>query len=183
MVDQELENINQWFISNKLSIKIKKTKYSFFHKPSQKENTPLLLPKLTINNYEIQRTENQLSLGGGGLLDENLSWKEHIKIKQKQNNENKIAKNFGLLYKAKYYLSKRFLLVLYYSFIHTYINYGHIAWENNNRTIFKKIISLQKHATRIIHCKDRFAHAKELFRENKILNYCSLIFKLPCLYA
>ena len=65
MVDQELENINQWFISNKLSIKIKKTKYSFFHKPSQKENTPLLLPKLTINNYEIQRTENQLSFGGG----------------------------------------------------------------------------------------------------------------------
>ena len=60
VVNQELENINQWFISNKLSLNIyiyiyiKRTKYSFFHNPSQKENIPLLLPKLIINNNEIQ---------------------------------------------------------------------------------------------------------------------------------
>ena len=60
--------------------------------------------------------------GVGGLLDENLSYKEHIKY-----NENKIAKNLGLLYKAKHYLEKRSLLLLYYSFIHTYINYRNIA--------------------------------------------------------
>ena len=63
------------------------------------------------------------------LLDENLSWKEHIKY-----NENKIAKNLGLLFKAKHYLNKRSLLVLYYSFIHTYINYGNIAWRSTNIT-------------------------------------------------
>ena len=34
IVNQELENINQWFVSNKLSLNIEKTKYSFFHKPS-----------------------------------------------------------------------------------------------------------------------------------------------------
>ena len=33
IVNQELEN-NQWFVSNKLSLNIKITKYSFFHKPS-----------------------------------------------------------------------------------------------------------------------------------------------------
>ena len=60
----------------------------------------------------------------GILLDENLRWKEHIKY-----NENKIAKNLGLLYQAKHYLNKRSLLVLNYSFIHTYIDYGNIAWE------------------------------------------------------
>ena len=37
IVNQELKNINQWFVSNKLSRNIKKTKYSFFHKPSQKK--------------------------------------------------------------------------------------------------------------------------------------------------
>ena len=96
IVNQELKNINQWFISNKLSLNIEIAKYSFFHKPSQKENIPLLLPKLIINNYEIQRTESIKFLGV--LLDENLSWKEHIKY-----NENKIA---------KHYLKKRSLLVL-----------------------------------------------------------------------
>ena len=83
IVNQELENINQWFTSNELSLNIKKTKYSFFHKPSEKENIPLLSPKLIINNYEIQRTETIrvcFFLGGGRLLDENLSWKEHIVV-------------------------------------------------------------------------------------------------------
>ena len=128
IVNQELENINQWFFSNKLSLNNKKMKYSFLHKPSQKENIPLLLPKLMINNYEIQRT-GSIKFWGGGLLDENLSWKEHIKY-----NEHKIAKNLGLLYKAKHSLNKRSLLVLNYSFIHTYINSGNIAWGSTNRT-------------------------------------------------
>ena len=102
-------------------------------------------------------------------MGENLSWKEHIKY-----NENKTAKNLGLLYKAKHYLNKRSLLVLYYSFIHTYINYGNIAWGSTNRTNLKKINSLQKHAIWIIHCKDRFANARELFGESKILNVFQL---------
>ena len=33
---------------------------------------------------------------------------------------------------------------------------------------------MQKHAIRITHCKDRFSHAKELFRESKILNVFQL---------
>ena len=44
---------NQWFISNKLSSNVKITKYSFFHKPSKKDDIPLVLPKLNINNSEI----------------------------------------------------------------------------------------------------------------------------------
>ena len=57
IVSQELEDINEWCISNKLSLNIKKIKYSFFQKPSQIEDIPIFLRKVTINNYEIQRTE------------------------------------------------------------------------------------------------------------------------------
>ena len=104
----------------------------------------------------MQRTESIKFFGV--LLDENLSWKEHIKY-----NENKIAENLGLLYKAKHYLNKRSLLVLCYSFIHIYINYGNIVWGSTSRTNLKKFNSLQKHAIRIIHCKGRFSHTRELF--------------------
>ena len=31
-VNRELQNINEWFISNKLSLNVKKTKFSIFHK-------------------------------------------------------------------------------------------------------------------------------------------------------
>ena len=46
----------------------KKTKYSFFHKPSQKENIPFLLLNPTINNYEIQGAKSIKFFGV--LLDE-----------------------------------------------------------------------------------------------------------------
>ena len=37
----------------------------------------------------------------GFLLDDNLSWKEHMKYL-----ENKIAKNIGIMYRLKPYLDK-----------------------------------------------------------------------------
>ena len=49
----------------------KRQKNSFFHKPSQKENIPLLLRKLIINNYVIKQTQSiNFFFLRGGLLDE-----------------------------------------------------------------------------------------------------------------
>ena len=46
VVNNELVNIKDWFTANKLSLNVEKTKYSFFHKPSKKDNIPLCLPNL-----------------------------------------------------------------------------------------------------------------------------------------
>ena len=59
----QLERINQWFISNKLSLNASKTKHSFFHKPSKRDDIPILLPKLNINDSEIERSECLKFLG------------------------------------------------------------------------------------------------------------------------
>ena len=69
----QLERINQWFISNKLSLNVSKTKQSFFNKPNKRDDILLLLPKLNINNSEIERSECLKSLGV--ILDQNLCWK------------------------------------------------------------------------------------------------------------
>ena len=61
----------------------------------------------------------------GILLDENLSWKEHLKL-----TENKTVKNIWLIYKAKPYLNKDSFLVLYFS----YINYANLVWGSTHRT-------------------------------------------------
>ena len=53
VVNSELLNIKDWFTANKLSLDVEKAKHSFFHKPSKKDDIPLLLPKLIINKYEI----------------------------------------------------------------------------------------------------------------------------------
>ena len=99
------------------------------------------------------------------MLDKNLCWKEHIKYI-----ESKIAKNIGLLYKAKPYIDKHSLLSLYHSYINPYINYGNITWGSTARTNLKKIYSQQKHAIRIVYSKDRLTRTRELFKECKVLN-------------
>ena len=115
LVNQELQKINEWFEVNKLSLDAGKTKYSIFHKPSRKDD----LPRFLIKKHKVERVKSIKFLGV--LLDENLSWKDHIKYI-----ENKVAKNIGLLYRAKLFLDKFSLLTLYYSHIHTYLNYANL---------------------------------------------------------
>ena len=123
------------FTANKLPLNVEKTtKYSLFHKPSKKDDIPIRLPKLIINNYEIQREESIKFLGV--LLNQHLTWKEHIRL-----TENKIAKNIAILYKARPYLDKRALLCFYYSYIHSYLNYANTAWCSTNRTYLKNLQS------------------------------------------
>ena len=97
LVYQELQKISEWFEANKLSLNVEQTKYSLFHKPSRRYDLPLLLPKLLIKRHQVERVESIKFLGV--LLDECLSWKDHIKYI-----ENKVAKNIGLLNKAKLFL-------------------------------------------------------------------------------
>ena len=54
-------------------------------------NLPLSLPKVLINDKEIERVGSIKFLGA--LLDEHLLWKEHIRY-----TETKIAKNIGSIY-------------------------------------------------------------------------------------
>ena len=122
-----LSKITQWFLANKLSLNVRKTKYSFSHKTSKKHGMPLKLTRLQINKYNIERIPSIKFLGV--LLDENLSWKDHIKY-----TENKISKNIGILYKARDYLSKESLVSLYYACIHTYLDYVNLAWASTIRT-------------------------------------------------
>ena len=72
VVNKKLANIKDWFTVNKLSLNTEKTKYSFFHKASKKDDIRLRQPKLVISNYEIQGEESNM---------EHLAWKEHMKIK------------------------------------------------------------------------------------------------------
>ena len=54
-VNEELEKLGGWFTANRLSLNIKKTKYTFFHKNSVKNNIPLKIAELHISNKSIER--------------------------------------------------------------------------------------------------------------------------------
>ena len=54
-MNKELTHVSNWFNANKLSLNVKNTKFSFFHKSSKKDNIPLRLPNLNINWFTIER--------------------------------------------------------------------------------------------------------------------------------
>ena len=136
VVNSELENVCDWFNANKLSLNEKKSKYIFFHRHGKWDGIPLKLPHLFVNKKEINRASSIKFLGV--IFDENLNWNEHLNTI-----ENKVSKNIGIRYKAKEIINTKGLRSLYYSFIHTFLNYGKLYHgEVHIKQISKK--SLQK---------------------------------------
>ena len=113
-VNCELEKINLWFKANGSSLNVEKTNCTLFHRNSIKGKIPLKLPALQIGNKIIERTPFIKFLGV--ILDENLSWRDYIKTV-----ENKLAKNGGLLYRAKQFLDETSLETIYFSYIFIFI--------------------------------------------------------------
>ena len=122
-VNKEMSNISHRFNSNKLFLNAEKTKLTLFHKVRRRDSIPLVIPTLKINNTLIKRVDRIKFLRL--LFDENLAWKNHKNLI-----ENKISKSLGILHRAKFFLSQNSRKNVYFSFIHSYINYGSIAWGN-----------------------------------------------------
>ena len=70
------------------------------------------------------------------MVDEHLSWIDHINT----------LKKLGLLYKVKPFLNDKAMKSLYFSFSHSYLTYGNIAWRSTSMTKSKKFFSKQKQA-------------------------------------
>ena len=141
--NQELSQINDWFLPNKLSLNVEKTNICYFINLQIKKNISLKLPSLQLNGNIIER-ENSLKFLGV-ILDEHLTWKKHIQLI-----ENKVSKNVGALYKTSELINSKRLRSIYVFFIHSYINYANIAWASTNKTKLKKLLGKQKQAPRII---------------------------------
>ena len=82
-----------------------------FHKLQDRDNLPLQLPALKINDYKIKRSISIKFLEV--MVDEHLNWKDHINII-----ENKLSKKLRLLYKAKQFLNVK-SIEKYLFFIHS----------------------------------------------------------------
>ena len=112
-VNSELEKISQLFKSNKLSINIKKTKFTLFQK-SYFKNEILKFPALMIGNNNIERKSSIKYLGV--MLDEHLSWIDHVRTV-----ENKIVKNIDLLCHVSQFLDEDSVSTVYFLYIHSYL--------------------------------------------------------------
>ena len=162
-MNAELSHLNDWFCANKLSLNTDKTKYVLFHKAKSKDNLPLVLPDLFINDVKI-KSENSLKFLGV-MIDENLTWKTYVEL-----GENKISRSIGILFKASRSLNSKSLRSIYFALVHPYINYANIAWASTNKTYLNRILGKQKQATRIMSSDGISIPLRLLMKELNILN-------------
>ena len=164
IINQELEGIVSWLNANRLSLNIRKTKSILFNLTKDKKTINI---SLKILDEKIEQVEQIKFLGV--ILDENLTWKKHIQYINR-----KIAKNIGIISKARTILNKKTLLTLYYTFIYPYLNYCITSWGSANKTILDPLIKLQKKAVRLISNAPKLTHTKPLFFNTRVLTVNNL---------
>ena len=161
---QKLNNVLStsisWFDRNHLTLNMDKTTYMY------------IKPRADILAFQpppniINRTEETKFLGV--FFTQDLTWKNHInKV------INKIKPGIAKLYKLKNSLPTQALLQIYFSLIHSHLNYAILIWGNSHHTLMTKLLRLQKKAIRIIAHKPPRSSCRPLFQKFKILTVTSL---------
>ena len=158
-VNNELDNVYNWIISNKLTLNIDKTQYIIFHR---NKNIPVNLERLKIGSSVLKEVENTKFLGV--IVDRQLSWSSHI-----QNIVNKINKQCGILYLTRNYLNAKALKLIYYSLIYPFLSYCHTVWGAAGKTMLDRISIAQKKVIRTITYKSKYFHTNDLFKSLGLL--------------
>lgn len=159
VANQDLEALTEWFRSNKLSLNVGKTHYVLF------THNYIQIPEnqnITIGNEIIERKETVKFLGM--YIDSKLEWHDHIKYVK-----NKISSSLYAMRKVRHVLRTNHLLILYYSLIYPYIDYGITLWGTAHKTHVHKLFIMQKKAVRIIAGAKYNEHTDPLFKRLEIL--------------
>ena len=98
-------------------------------------------------------------------MDQHLSWIDQL------------SKNLSILYKAKPFLKAKAMKSLYFSYFHSYLTFGNIAWCSTLMPKLKKIFSKQKQAIKTISMTSldyKYLKSEEIMDRLGILNIYKL---------
>jgi hypothetical protein len=101
----------------------------------------------------------------GVIIDEELTWKNHISSVLKT-----VIKCTGLIAKLRHYANRNTFKLIHYALAYPYLTYGNLVWENTYPTRLQKIMNVQKKIVRLICFKSYSDHSEPLFLDLKILN-------------
>ena len=118
IMNTELQNLSNWFDSNKLTVNSSKSNFLII---PPKLNKPFPQTNVFLNNISIPQC---ISIKYLGLtIDMNLNFDFHI-----SNIAYKISRTVGIISKIRHYLPETALLKIYYAQIHSHLLYDLIIW-------------------------------------------------------
>ena len=171
--NSELCLVSEWFIRNRLTLNSSKTVTMLFSNRRHDVNP----------NYKIDISGNPIDFSYevkylGVILDENLSFKNHVNYVS-----GKIAKNIGVIYRMSFYVPASVLINMYYALIYPLLCYCNIVWGGAADTHLHKLVTLQKREVRAITNSDYLAHTEPLFSQTGILKLRDIHHYLCCVLA
>ena len=172
LINDNLVNISNWVVANKLSLNVDKTNFVVFHPPQKKSNYAI---SLFIEGKVIKQEKYIKYLGV--YIDSHLNWKYQIQYISK-----KIKRNIGILSKIRHFVTLSILTQLYYTLIYPFLTYAVMTWGNTYSTTLQPLTILQKKAIRIITFSKFDAHSTPLFYRLEILKFIDLIFTNNALF-
>ena len=151
----DLDNIQKWLISNKLTLNLTKTEYMLIGS-QQRLDKFLETPNILYGEHQIKRVREKTVLGL--IIDDQLKWNRHNDEQCK-----KISKSIALLRKAKDFASQEELVTIYNSLVLPHFNYCSTIWNDNNKSHIDKLWKLQKRAARVITSSDYTIRSSQVF--------------------
>ena len=79
------------------------------------------------------------------LIDDKINWKQHISFVC-----SRVARNSGIFFKLRHYLTPLQLRQIYFNLINPYISYAIVAWGSAFKSNLKKLQVKQNHIARTI---------------------------------
>lgn len=157
-LNSQLELVNTWMISNRLTINATKTNVLLF------SNRPLTLEPIFIANTELKYLDSCKFLGV--TLDTKLNFRVHIDYVI-----SKISKSCGVLYRIRKCLPLKSRIDFYYAFIYPFLIYCVTIWGGTYQSYLDPLFIIQKKVIRIIAEIGYNDHTSKYFRMYNLLKF------------
>ena len=111
----KMTKINEWFVTNKLSLSFDKSNFVIFRSKKKKLPNNPDIDIISFGNHTIQRTAYCKYIGV--TIDETLSWNQHVETILKA-----LQKYYGIFYNIRKFISVHTARSIYFSVIYPRIS-------------------------------------------------------------
>jgi len=164
-VNCEIQNIDNWLKSNKLSLNYNKTEYMIVTRKKVKCDF-----RINIGGHEISHKECIRYLGV--MLDDSLTWKQHIAHVSRT-----LSNDCWALSQIRKYSNSQMVKKVYFALLHPHIQYCITRWGCAAKSVLDPSIKRQKRKVRIMTFSHNKASSMLLFQKLNLLTLND-VFKL-----
>ena len=160
-----LNNLEDWFRCNKLTVSVPKCAWMIFH--GKNKQVPINIPSLYLNDTAINLVDTYKYIGM--ILDSKLNWAPHV-----NSICDKLNRYFGIFHYIRCKIPQHLARQVYFSTIFPHIHYGIELYGSCSMKIINRLQVKQNLLLKILSRRDRLYPTDQLHSDHKILKITDL---------